>query len=265
MPALKVNLLLVLLLLLQACSSPPPKGRYSMSQDEAPKNAPDVSGIEDAHPRYEPYSRQGNKPYTVLGKSYQVLPSGENFRQSGIASWYGQKFHGHLTSNGETYDMYSMSAAHKTLPLPSYVRVTNLDNSKQIIVRVNDRGPFHEGRIIDLSYAAAHKLGVLQTGTARVQIETIYFPPPSALPLAELADNQSYFIQLLASADRAKLERLGQELQRKYQLNFRLVQVQQLYRLQLGPIGQQRLANQLLQTVQAEGYPSGYLVTEPKS
>ncbi|QSX29189.1 septal ring lytic transglycosylase RlpA family protein [Shewanella cyperi] len=265
MPAFKVKLLLVLLLLLQACSSPPPKGRYSMSQDEAPKNPPDVSQIEDAHPRYEPYSAQGNKPYTVLGKYYQVLPSGENFRQSGIASWYGQKFHGHLTSNGETYDMYTMTAAHKTLPIPSYVRVFNLDNQKQIIVRVNDRGPFHEGRIIDLSYAAAHKLGVLQTGTARVQIETIYFPPPSTLPLAELADNQSYFVQLLASADKAKLERLGQELQRKYQLNYRLVQVQQLYRLQLGPIGQQRLANQVLKTVQTEGYPSGYLVTEPKS
>ncbi|HAH03554.1 MAG TPA: septal ring lytic transglycosylase RlpA, partial [Vibrio sp.] len=95
------------------------------------------------------------------------------FTEKGKASWYGKKFHGHLTSNGEIYDMYSMSAAHKTLPIPSYVKVTNTDNNKTTIVRINDRGPFHEGRIIDLSYAAAYKLDVLRTGTANVEIEVI--------------------------------------------------------------------------------------------
>lgn len=137
---------------LSACSSNPEKsskkssskssqsGRYSMTHDKYPDDAPDVSKVKNAVPKYEPYSRQGNRNYTVLGKSYKVLSTGKGFSETGHASWYGAKFHGHLTSNGETYDMYTMSAAHKNLPLPSYVKVTNLENNKQIIVRVNDRG-----------------------------------------------------------------------------------------------------------------------------
>lgn len=162
-------------LLTSGCSD----NRYKLSTDKAPDNAPDVSQVEDAQPRYEAPSRQGNKTYTVRGKTYHVLSSAKGYSAMGPASWYGKKFHGHLTSNGETYDMYSMSAAHKTLPLPSYVRVTNLSNQKQVVVRVNDRGPFHGGRLIDLSYAAAAKLDMLKSGTANVKIEAINVPSAS--------------------------------------------------------------------------------------
>ena len=125
-------------------------------------------------PRDEPPAAYGNRsPYTVLGKSYRVRPSAEGYVERGVASWYGQKFHGRQTSSREVYDMCSFSAAHKTLPLPSYVRVTNLDNGREVVVRVNDRGPFHAGRIIDLSFAAAVKLGVDRTGTARVEVRAL--------------------------------------------------------------------------------------------
>ena len=116
----------------------------------------------------------GNRsPYSVLGETYFVLPSEEGYSERGIASWYGEKFHGHKTSNGEVFDMYHVSAAHKSLPIPSFLKVTNLDNNRTIVVRVNDRGPFHGDRIIDLSYAAALKLGYAEIGTARVELEAI--------------------------------------------------------------------------------------------
>ena len=139
--------------------------------DSAPKRRLDASKITDAVPRVEAKSARGNhSPYTVFGQQYRVWPSVEGYRQRGEASWYGVKFHGRLTSSGERYDMYKMTAAHKHLPLPSYVEVKNLDNGRRTIVRVNDRGPFHGGRIIDLSYAAATKLGMLKKGTARVEV-----------------------------------------------------------------------------------------------
>ncbi len=145
-------------------------------EDGGPDGDIDLSGVKEAIPQEEEWARYGNQsPYYVLGKTYEVLDTNANFSQYGIASWYGTKFHGELTSTREAYDMYAMTAAHKTLPLPSYVRVTNLDNNRQIIVRVNDRGPFVDGRIIDLSYAAAHKLDMHEQGTARVFIETL--PP----------------------------------------------------------------------------------------
>lgn len=143
-------------------------------QDSGPAVPPDLSGVTEPIPADEPKSKYGNpSSYTVLGQTYQVLPSAEDFKQRGIASWYGNKFHGKRTSSGEPYDMYKMTAAHKTLPIPVHVRVTNLDNGKSIIVRVNDRGPFVKDRIIDLSYAAAHKIGMANIGTARVEIETL--------------------------------------------------------------------------------------------
>ena len=127
-----------------------------------------------ATPTRPPLPRAGNKsPYTVLGKTYHLLPTAEGYREEGLASWYGAKFHGRSTSNGEVYDMFAMTAAHKTLPIPAYVRVTNLENQRSAIVRVNDRGPFHDDRIIDLSYAAARKLGVYANGTARVEVVVI--------------------------------------------------------------------------------------------
>ncbi|MFT5930004.1 MAG: rare lipoprotein A [Oceanospirillaceae bacterium] len=150
------------------------EARYDIKQDLGPKQHRDMSKAPDAVPQIEPLSRGGNKStYEVWGKSYSVMASSLGFKQRGLASWYGQKFHGHLTSNGETYDMYAMSAAHKSLPLPTYARITNLANNKVVIVRVNDRGPFHGDRVIDLSYAAASKLDYRKTGVAQVLVEAI--------------------------------------------------------------------------------------------
>ncbi len=134
----------------------------------------------DAVPRPEPYSRYGNGPvYEVLGSRYTVLPTAAGYQERGVASWYGQKFHGRLTSSREVYDMYEMTAAHKTLPLPTYVRVRNLSNGRSIVVRVNDRGPFLHNRIIDLSYAAALRLDMVKDGTSLVEVTAITFEEPS--------------------------------------------------------------------------------------
>ena len=141
-------------------------------KDGAPWWDVDVSKIPDAVPTLHTGPYKAN-PYTVLGKTYFPIAESRQYQATGTASWYGTKFHGQNTANGEVYDLYGMSAAHKTLPLPSYVRVTNLDNNRTVVLRVNDRGPFYSDRIIDLSYAAAKKLGYAETGTARVRVEGI--------------------------------------------------------------------------------------------
>ena len=141
--------------------------------DTVPDYVPDVDAIPEPEVRAEPRSRAGNKSYSVLGKRYHVLDSAHGYAEEGLASYYGKKFHGRRTSNQEVYDMYAFTAAHKSLPLPSFARVTNLDNGRSVVVRVNDRGPFHAGRVIDLSYAAAVKLGYRDRGTARVRVEAL--------------------------------------------------------------------------------------------
>lgn len=185
-------LTLVVICVLSACSSHTTSpsssqkpDRYGGVKDSAPLRQLDPNSIADAVPRWEPITKNGNKsPYEVLGKTYQVLPSAKNYRKKGIASWYGTKFHGHTTSNMETYNLYGMTAAHKTLPIPSYVRVTNLKNGRSAIVRVNDRGPFVDDREIDLSYAAAVKLGYHNDGTAPVIVEAIDTSSPTAIAAA---------------------------------------------------------------------------------
>jgi rare lipoprotein A len=143
----------------------------SDSGDSAPQERRDVSQIADAQPQPVIRTRAGNKsPYTVLGKTYTLLPASEGYKEQGGASWYGTKFHGRRTANGEVYDMWGMTAAHKTLPIPSYVRVTNMENGRNVVVLINDRGPFHSERIIDLSYAAAVKLGFADQGVADVEV-----------------------------------------------------------------------------------------------
>jgi rare lipoprotein A len=150
-----------------------PGGYY---QDDGPltDTPANLDRIPDAVPREERYHSGANRPYTVFGRTYVPTLNNDAFRQSGVASWYGKKFHGNMTSIGETYDMFAMTAAHPTLPLPSYVRVTNPANAKSVVVRVNDRGPFHADRIIDLSYAAAYRLGIVQRGSANVVVERVF-------------------------------------------------------------------------------------------
>ncbi len=142
-------------------------------KDSVPDYVPDVAAIPEPEVKAEARSRYGNRSYSVLGKPYRVLASSDGYHEQGMASFYGKKFHGRLTSNQEVYDMNAFSAAHRSLPLPSYVRVTNLDNGKSVVVRVNDRGPFHSDRIIDLSYAAAVKLDFVRKGTTRVEVRAL--------------------------------------------------------------------------------------------
>ena len=150
-----------------------------------PEQVPDLSAVPEPTPRAEPRSRYGNPDrYEVFGRVYHTLDTAQGYRQRGIASWYGTKFHGRRTSSGEPYDMYAMTAAHTTLPLPTYVRVTHLENGRSVVVRVNDRGPFVDDRIIDLSYAAAHRLGMLEEGTAPVLLEAID-PTPRTLAVGD--------------------------------------------------------------------------------
>jgi len=168
MKIIKKGVVVSSLLVLSACG-----GSIFEKGDSAPSNPPDVSGIPDAVPRVEKARPANQKNYVVLGKRYYPMKSATGYREKGIASWYGKKFHGRKTATGETYDMYQMTAAHKTLPLPSYVEVTNLNNGRKIVVRVNDRGPFHGGRIIDLSYSAAKKLDIIGKGTGQVEVRAI--------------------------------------------------------------------------------------------
>ena len=159
----------VCIVLVNSCANP-------YKKDSAPKQKPTtrVDRTEKIIPRAEPKSKYGNPTsYVVFGRRYFVLPSAKGYVEQGIASWYGTKFHGRRTSSGETYDMYAMTAAHKTLPLPTYARVTNKRNGRSIIVRINDRGPFHKNRIIDLSYTAATKLGIVTRGTGLVEVRAI--------------------------------------------------------------------------------------------
>jgi rare lipoprotein A len=177
-----------------AASAPParPGGYY---KDDGPGENPpaNLDGLADAVPRLEPLSRFANRPYSVFGRDYVPATSLRPYKERGLASWYGRKFHNQKTSTGELYDMYAMSAAHPTLPLPSYARVTNLANGRSVVVRVNDRGPFHPGRVIDLSYAAAHRIGIAQNGSGEVEVESVFAsgaPPTPVPPLQTVAASE---------------------------------------------------------------------------
>lgn len=187
---------LLLPVLLTACGTFSRSGGYF--EDDGPEARPpvDIAAIPDAVPKPEPAAISGNKPYAVYGKTYTPLLDITGYRERGIASWYGKKFHGKRTSSGEPYDMYAMTAAHKTLPLPSYVRVRNLQNGRAITVRVNDRGPFLHDRLIDLSYAGAAKLGILGTGTGIVEVEAIL----SEESTVQVAQSQKPVIEIIPSA-----------------------------------------------------------------
>lgn len=285
---LQMPLLILGALLLVGCaSSPQPdhSSRYTLSQDRAPSGSFDVSGLADAQPRYERPRRAGNKsPYQVWGKQYQVLDSNEGYVQRGTASWYGEKFHGHKTSNGEVFDMYEMSAAHKSLRIPGYARVTNLDNGRSVVVRVNDRGPFHGDRLIDLSYAAAKKLGYQGSGTARVEVAAISVKPDGSMTLAgrpfpdaaapvnvgRLADsgtgNEALFVQLGSFSQRNPAEALLERARRAVVDPMRVREIEtaagRFHRVQVGPFRDEDEALKAQSLLEDHGFGQSILLTD---
>jgi rare lipoprotein A len=249
-------LLICLPLMFTGCS----KSRYSQRHDSAPTGDKiDFSSIPDAVPKEASLSRYGNPlTYTVRGKRYHRLASSEGYRAQGIASWYGSKFHGHRTSSGEPFDMYSMTAAHKTLPLPTYVRVTNLDNKRTIIVKVNDRGPFHDQRIIDLSYAAAGKLGILSKGTGRVEVVAVSSAKPEELP--------RYLIQVGAFQTHANAIALKRKLISSINYDIQVAKVRKksafYFRVLIGPFTDEQRARTLNQHLVDDGYGGAIVISE---
>ena len=212
----------------------------------------DTSLIPNATPKPETVTKAGNKsPYEVFGKTYWVLPSNKGYKQSGVASWYGTKFHGRLTSNGEIYNMYGMTAAHKSLPIPSYARVTNTENGRSIVVRINDRGPFHDHRIIDLSYVGALKLGYADKGTAKVIVEAIdttsssdpkpitvtpsNTAPKTSIPKVATAETGQY-LQVGAFTSMATAQQLKNKISHLVNQPIKLRTQDKLHKLWIGPI-----------------------------
>jgi len=240
-------------LLLAACVAgrrlPPqpaaPQGEVSPRAPAAPPGpgaVPDVASIPDAVPRFEPRSKNGNPPfYDVLGHRYFVLASADGYVERGVASWYGPTFHGEATAMGEAYDMYGMTAAHKTLPLPAYARVTNLRNGRSIVVRINDRGPFVANRLIDLSYTAAAKLDMLREGTTLVEVRAITPGQPETVALTRASETPSpeLYVQVGAFADRDNARHLYERL-RAAGLERAFIRPppegDHLYRVRLGPV-----------------------------
>ena len=229
-----------------------------VEKDSAPSRPVDVSNMPDAVPKEEPRSKYGNpKSYVVLGKRYYVLDSSKGYVERGIASWYGTKFHGRRTSSGETYDMYAMTAAHKTLPLPTYVEVTNLENYRSAVVKVNDRGPFHENRIIDLSYAAATKLGIVAKGTGLVEVRAIdpaTYNRSKVIPVRNIPEPDhglpQFYIQIGAFSQRANAENTRQKVS---SIGDSLVKISEaavdgkiLYRVRIGPLASVEYADKIV-------------------
>jgi len=206
--------------MLSACGGAPSKptrpGGYYLDDGPGANSPANLDRIPDAEPRAEPINRYTSRPYTVLGRTYTPFTEPRPYKARGRASWYGRRYHGQRTSSGEVYDMYSMSAAHTLLPLPSFARVTNLSNGKSVVVRVNDRGPFHEDRIIDLSYTAAYKLEFVNRGSAMVEVEAIIpgttavaaaarEPPPAPAPIASEAGGIYVQLGAFSVADNADM------------------------------------------------------------
>ena len=221
--------------LLAACAGKPPAGEPVDGPSESGLRASDVK---DAVPRAEPRARYGNhSPYEVFGKTYTVLPASKGYRERGTASWYGSKFHGRRTSSGEPYDMHLPTAAHKTLPLPTYAEVTNLDNGLKVIVKINDRGPFKDDRIIDLSYGAALRLGMVGTGTARVEVRAIDVGGGGETPDKRTANAvpSDTWLQAGAYSQRDGAKKLARELEKADLKPVSIRDGDGLYRVWLGP------------------------------
>ena len=205
-------------------------------------------------PRHEPMSRYGNPgSYRVFGKTYNVLTSSKGYHERGLASWYGTKFHRMRTSSGDAYNMYELTAAHKTLPLPSYIRVKNLDNGRQAIVKVNDRGPFHSGRIIDLSYAAAVKLGVFPKGTAHVEIEAVS-SPGKAVPVGR------YYLQVGVYKSSKLAESFRIRLKKSTSTRVFVEKYKQQYIVKIGPFANRNYGESLQTKLKRQGIKGSLLI-----
>ena len=279
-------IILLIAAVLSACASP---HRSAQKQDGAPGIALNGNTIRDAVPKHEPLSKYGNPDtYVVLGKRYRTLKTSKGFKQKGIASWYGTKFHGNRTSSGEIYNMFAMTAAHKTLPLPTYVEVINLENNRRAIVKVNDRGPFHDKRIIDLSYAAAVKLGVNTTGTAKVEIRAIdprrhshNAPPPQRVaaarpaptppqattpPPAPATTDTAMYFQIGAFSNRDSAEDLRQRVSRQIPMPVQITPTSApattLYRVRIGPLQSDSEAEKVSALLAMIGVTNANLIIE---
>ncbi len=224
--------------------------RYTQSNDGAPKNKRNIS-FNDPIPAKEPLSRYGNPTeYYVDGKTYQVMANSHRYKARGIASWYGTKFHKQRTSSGEPYDMYVMSAAHRTLPLPTYVRIKNLSNGKVAIVKVNDRGPFHSNRLIDVSYAAALKLGIFPKGTAQVEVEAVMGPTLQG----------RYYLQAGAFSSEALAKQLKSKLVRFSNSPISIEHYQKHYIVRVGPFDNKNTVDTLKQKLARNGVKGTFSV-----
>jgi len=241
-----------------------PGGYY---KDDGPDGAPpvDLDAIADAVPKPEPLNVHANNPYVVFGKEYAPETGFSAHRKQGTASWYGRKFHGQRTWSGEIYDMYAMTAAHPTLPVPSYARVTNLQNGKSVVVRINDRGPFSSGRMMDLSFAVAYKLGFADAGIAAVEVESIVLeaapPPPRAAAVGDAGsipvstETAGIYLQLGAFSSQANAESFRDSLRKQLSWIKQSILIQErgrLFRLHLGPYPSRGEANAIAEKIRAE-------------
>jgi len=256
-----IILIIVLSLLLAGCAS----------NDSLPSNYKNFNAdaVPNAVPKIEPISKYGNpNSYVVLGKRYYVLKSAECYDEKGIASWYGVKFHEKLTSNREPYNMYAMTAANKVLPLPTYVRVRNLQNGKTIIVRVNDRGPFHENRIIDLSFVAAKKLDVIATGTALVEVTAINPHDPNnescGVKPVSGAQKTNLYLQLGAFSQQRNAEQLALRVKKLITQPTQVIEVtvddKTLYKVQIGPLKDVATVDNLSNELNVDGLGQAFAV-----
>jgi len=260
------------LVVLAGCGSP-------AVRDGAPPKPVNVDHVRDAQVQHAPRSKYGNPPfYEVFGERYYVMDSSKDFSEQGVASWYGTKFHGKRTSSGEPYDMYAMTAAHKTLPLPTFVRVTNLENGRAVVVKVNDRGPFVDRRIIDLSYAAATRLDMTRKGTARVRLEALSadapelagtpVPPPvlQEEPPAMAATGQArMYVQVGAYSDPANADRVQRELDAQglpSVIRNGHDKGRKIYRVRVGPLADDRSFDQTVARLRQLNYADTHLALE---
>jgi rare lipoprotein A len=262
----------------QTAGAPGPRrGGYYKDDGPGDNPPPDLAAIPDAVPRAEPLHRFANRPYEVFGRSYKPLADASNYRQRGRASWYGRRFHGQQTSSGEPYDMYGMTGAHPTLPIPSYVRVTSVATGRSVVVRINDRGPFHPDRVIDLSYTAAAKLGYVEAGSTEVELVTLApgpvlatatpartatAPASQSTPVTATAQSApaeaipaGVYLQVGAFAGRDNAESFRARVYRDLAwLNdvIRIVPGNSAFRLQVGPYASRSEAQAVADRIRAE-------------